>query len=522
MNTNQQQVFFYHEETKHAQHRYARSLGFMDWANQPNPFREYKGTQEILLPLAFEHPTPPYHLLETQTLPSAPLLLQSLSQFLQFSMGIAAIKSNGIDDWALRCNASSGNLHPSELYLITPSIEGVCQEASIFHYAPKNHTLEALTSYQSKLFDTLPKDSFLVGLSSIAYREIWKYGERAFRYTHLDAGHAMQAVMVSAKALGWHVRVLNSLGDKELDRLFGFDDVRRFHPMEREYADILLLISPQPFATSLEASLFTNQKAEFNSIANTLATNHQNWPLIEKIHEATQGSFTQKAKSYQQQVIEKKPTREAKEVILKRRSAQMMQEHNSAIDFETFVTLLHSTHNAWQEFEANINLVLFVHNVVGIEPGLYLYLRNVAMKEELQHAMDDTFLFQKVNENLYLLKTGNTKEIAKALSCNQSIASDGAFSLGMLAPLSNAIAKHGGHRYKELYWECGAIGQQLYLEATSLGLSATGIGCFLDDSFHSILGVKNATFASLYHFTIGRAFVDSRLLSKEPYESRRV
>ena len=32
-------VMRYHQETKHHFFRYARSLGYMDWANQPDPFR---------------------------------------------------------------------------------------------------------------------------------------------------------------------------------------------------------------------------------------------------------------------------------------------------------------------------------------------------------------------------------------------------------------------------------------------------------------------------------------------------
>ena len=36
-------VVAYHERTKHHYHRYAASLGYMDWATQPDPFRRYAG-----------------------------------------------------------------------------------------------------------------------------------------------------------------------------------------------------------------------------------------------------------------------------------------------------------------------------------------------------------------------------------------------------------------------------------------------------------------------------------------------
>src|SRR3989338_3532668 len=64
---------------------------------------------------------------------------------------------------------------------------------------------------------------------------------------------------------------------------------------------------------------------------------------------------------------------------------------------------------------------------------------------------------------------------------------------------------------KEGFWETGMIGQVLYLEAEAHGVRGTGIGCFLDDPVHEILGLKDHTFQSLYHFTIGGPVEDARL-----------
>ena len=159
--------------------------------------------------------------------------------------------------------------------------------------------------------------------------------------------------------------------------------------------------------------------------------------------------------------------------------------------------------------------------VADIESGLYILIRNEKHKEQLQSLFKETFLWEKIDTeagNLYKLETGDFKFLAKAISCNQDIASNGAFTLGMLAEFSNQLEKHGASRYKQLYWDCGAIGQQLYLEATSLKLSATGIGCFLDDILHGTIGLKTNHFQTLYHFTIGRGLVDNRLSTKKPYK----
>ena len=44
-------VVAYHERTKHHIHRYAASLGYMDWTTQPDPFRRYAGADIVRLPL---------------------------------------------------------------------------------------------------------------------------------------------------------------------------------------------------------------------------------------------------------------------------------------------------------------------------------------------------------------------------------------------------------------------------------------------------------------------------------------
>ena len=140
--------------------------------------------------------------------------------------------------------------------------------------------------------------------------------------------------------------------------------------------------------------------------------------------------------------------------------------------------------------------------------------------EQIRMLSMDPIKGMVLTEELYKLQEGNMKFISQAISCDQEIASNGAFTMGMLAEFTKQIEMFGASRYKELYWECGAIGQQLYLEATSLNLSATGIGCFLDDILHGTIGLKTNQFQSLYHFTIGRGLVDTRLSTKKPYQNR--
>ena len=85
-------------------------------------------------------------------------------------------------------------------------------DAGVFHYRPDHHALERRAAVTEDVWHTLagglPDGSFCAAITSIAWREAWKYGERAFRYCQHDTGHAVAALRIAAAMIGWHVRVV--------------------------------------------------------------------------------------------------------------------------------------------------------------------------------------------------------------------------------------------------------------------------------------------------------------------------
>ena len=61
----------------------------------------------------------------------------------------------------------------------------------------------------------------MIGLSSIFWRESWKYGERAFRYCNHDVGHALACLRFAANLVGWKMVYLNALSHEEVETLLG-------------------------------------------------------------------------------------------------------------------------------------------------------------------------------------------------------------------------------------------------------------------------------------------------------------
>src|SRR4030095_4486556 len=135
-------VMRYHRETKHHFRRYARSLGYMDWANQPDPFRRYAGSPLVALPISRPDDATPHgesqpryaDLYRRRAIACAPVDVNSLSRFFENSLAITAWKQAGEVRWALRANPSSGNLHPTEGYLLVGDVPGLLRMPGLYHY----------------------------------------------------------------------------------------------------------------------------------------------------------------------------------------------------------------------------------------------------------------------------------------------------------------------------------------------------------------------------------------------------
>jgi hypothetical protein len=167
-----------------------------------------------------------------------------------------------------------------------------------------------------------------------------------------------------------------------------------------------------------------------------------------------------------------------------------------------------------------VDLLCFVHRLEGLEPGLYLCLRDPAREARWRaaaRAVTDAERVEVAGLALLRLKVGDARALARSLACHQEIAADGCVAFGMLADFDAALAADGPWAYRRLYWECGLVGQLLYLEAEALGLRGTGIGCYFDDPVHRTLGLVDRTFQSLYHFTLGGAVDDPRVESAPAY-----
>jgi SagB-type dehydrogenase family enzyme len=539
MSSRLETVLAYHEATKHHFERYARGPGRMDWATQPDPFRRYAGAPLLLLEREEPDEFPEYAAVFSahSGIPPASLDFRSVSRLFYDSLALSAWKSSRGVSWPLRINPSSGNLHPSECHILCGAVAGLCTTPMVCHYTPQVHGLEVRAEIPPqlwrKLMEGLPEGALLLALTSIQWRESWKYGERAYRYCQLDAGHALGALALAAAGLGWESRLIDDPGSEQIGRLLG---IMGQAEAEAEEPDCLVAVFPggdtgEHPVLNLDA-LQEFDELQWLGVANRLSPPHVEWEKVAEVAQASRKPPLRPGYApvpAQAAAAGRAPCSGSFRRIIRQRRSAVAMDGVSTMPLASFYALLERTvcrpgapPFSLLPWPSCIDLVLFVHRVEGLHPGLYLLVRNVGRLEELRELLDVEFLWERPAScpddlPLYLLAAGDARDASMEISCRQDIASEGCFSLGMLAEFSSRLEEIGPWFYPRLYWECGMIGQVLYLEAEAAGLRGTGIGCFFDDALHRLLGLKGNHCQDLYHFTVGGPVEDKRLATLPAY-----
>jgi SagB-type dehydrogenase family enzyme len=484
----------YHELTKHSPESLRRAAYYLDWANIPNPYRHYEGVPVLDLPA--DPPAPQIPALEVLQGKTGTTLAGNgpafLSQLMFYSASISAIKRLTAEyTYALRVNPSSGNLHPTEFHFCTRGLvewpDGLC------HYRPSSHMAEqrAIGDFAGKLTDAAAPLVFV--LTSIAWREAWKYRDRAYRYCLHDLGHAWQALALAARAMGCESFALGRFSDDEVSECCALS--------EDEWPMLIVTLHgpsiPLRRIEPVETVLLGGQP-------NRLSDEQVPYPRIEEIHAATKvlretaspslESPTQIGRGEIKLPHAAATYRSFGEVVRTRRSALDFRGGDELISLSQLSALLESTREPFFADFATVRFVqlyLYVHRVEGLAPGVYRYWPE--------------------HRELEKTKEGDQRLAAASLSLGQELAGNACVAFSMIGDFENAACRHGDRGYRYVHFEAGAIGQRMYLAAEALGLRATGIGAFFDDDVNSYLGLSPEQGQVVYHFAVGHPVRDPRL-----------
>lgn len=214
----------FQKETKYF--RGKLSGGYLNWQRRPEPYKTYPSSLKIKLDPPLEKGGMPLweaikKRRSVRDFREIAMMKSELSQLIWASQGITR-KYAGYD---LRATPSAGALYPVETYLVILNIEGI--EPGIYHYDVRNHELEELQrgDFRSQIAeasldqDFLSQGAVVFVWTAVFDRSKWKYGERAYRYVYLDAGHIAQNLALASVSLGFGTCQIGALYDDEVNSL---------------------------------------------------------------------------------------------------------------------------------------------------------------------------------------------------------------------------------------------------------------------------------------------------------------
>jgi len=506
-NANAEAAWNYHEATKHSYTSVRTNPHFLDFANQPLPFKIYPAlepsrmTAEVrqtgvaaLSAIAASVPA------QTNSAPD----LEAVAQLLYLSAGITRQRKYSGGEIYFRAAACTGALYEVELYLICGDLANL--QAGVYHFVPAEFGLRQLRAgdYRSVLVEAsggepaIAHAPLTIVCTCTYWRNAWKYQARTYRHFGWDNGTLLANLLAVATALGLPAKVVCGFVDATLNRLLDVDS-------QREVAFSLVALGhdsglsarPAPPSQTTPQALAEISPLGLETVP--LSRDEIDYPLMREMHAASSLHSAEEVTAWRDDaapgdtemrpaeiggtgttdfppppglVIQLTPLSDAEmprdpieQVILRRGSSR--QFARTPITLTQLSTMLDRATRGvpadfLNPFGSQLNhLYLIVHAVEGLESGAYVFHRDRRVLERL--------------------KRGNFRDEAGYLGLEQQLPADAAVDIFFLADLRPIFDRFGNRGYRAVQLEAGILGGKLYLAAYAQRLGATGLTFYDDD-----------------------------------------
>ena len=481
-NHNTDAAMAYHNATKHSYASVRTNPHFLDFANQPLPFKIYPTLEPSRLPEEMRQTgvaalssiaanVPP----ETNVAPD----LNAVAQLLYLSAGITRQRKYSGGEIYFRAAACTGALYEVELYLVSGDLAGL--QAGVYHFAPAEFGLRQLRAgdFRRVLLEAtggepaIARAPLSIVCTCTYWRNAWKYQNRTYRHFGWDNGTLLANLLAVAAALGLPAKVVCGFVDVTVNRLLDIDS-------QREVAFSLVSLghgSEIPARPPAEISPVGLETVP-------LSRHEVEYPLMREMHAASSLSSGEEVAAWRGSipltdfpsptgpVVPLQPLSDnampldpVEQVILRRGSSRRFAR--TPITLTQLSTMLdRATRGIPADFlnpmGAQLNhLYLIVHAVEGLEPGAYVFHRDHSLLE--------------------CLKQGNLRDQAGYLGLEQQLPADAAVDIFFLADLRPILQHFGNRGYRAVQLEAGILGGKLYLAAYAQRLGATGLTFYDDD-----------------------------------------
>jgi len=475
----------YHDRTKHSAASVRSSGHFLDWENQPRPFKIYEALQPVPTPATLA-PLDMTALdaiatVTSETSAASIVDLPTLTQILRLSAGITKRRTYPGGEMLFRAPACTGALYHMDLYVVCGELDGLA--AGVYHYGPHDNGLARLRAgdHRGVLAAAVGNEPAVVAApvtlvcASTYWRNAWKYQARAYRHCFWDGGTLLAHTLAVATARAVPARIVVGFVDRTVNTLLDLDGTR-------EAAIALVPLGHGTAAASTPASPL----APLGCATLPLSTHEIDYPAIQEMHAASSLATPDDAAAWHDAepvpalaspapagtVVSIRPHDDATrapdrldQVIRRRASTRVFARE--AITFEALSTLLdRTTRGIPTDYRqpsgaGSSELYLIVNAVDGLAPGTYVFHRAMA--------------------SLELLREGSFRREAGHLGLGQSLPADASVNIFVLAHLAPMLERYGDRGYRAAALDAGIIGGKLYLAAYAHRLGATGLTFFDDD-----------------------------------------
>jgi SagB-type dehydrogenase family enzyme len=472
----------YHNATRHSYASIRTNPHFLDFSNQPLPFKIYPTLEPIRLPGEFPQTGVAALSAIAEYVPAnanAAPDLEAVAQLLYLSAGITRHRKYPGGEIYFRAAACTGALYEVELYLVCGSLANL--EAGVYHFAAAEFGLRRLRAgdYRSMLSEATGNEPAIahapltIVCTCTYWRNAWKYQARTYRDFGWDNGTLLANLLAVATALGLPARVVCGFVDAEVNCLLDVDS-------QREVAFSLV-------ALGYDSDLPPPSPAEIpplNLETVPLSSREVDYPLMREMHAASSLRSAEEVVAWRGQtplinlppptgpVVQLQPLSDAdmprepiEQVILRRGSSRKFA--HTPITLAQLSTMLdRATRGVPADFLDPVgsqlnHLYLIVHAVEGLAPGAYVFHRDHGLLE--------------------FLKPGNFRAQAGYLGLEQDLPADAAVDIFFLANLQPILQRFGNRGYRAVQLEAGILGGKLYLAAYAQHLGATGLTFYDDD-----------------------------------------
>src|SRR6202158_3379721 len=481
-NRNLEAAWTYHDATKHSYTSIRTNPHFMDWSNQPLPFKIYPTLEPLRLPnemrptgvaaLSAIAESVPAH---TNASPD----LEAVAQVLYLSAGITRKRKYSGGEIFFRAAACTGALYEIEVYLVCGNLANL--DAGVYHFAPAEFGLRRLRAgdYRRVLLEAaggepaVAQAPLTIVCTCTYWRNAWKYQARTYRHFGWDNGTLLANLLAIATALGLPARVVCGFVDSSVDHLLDVDPQREVAFSLVALGHVAAIPPPSPAEISplrLETVPLSQREVDY--------------PLMREMHAASSLDSSEEVQAWRGHTPKtdfpppagataqlsplsdaEMPRDPIEQVIQRRRSTRKFAR--TPITLPQLSTMLdRATRGVPADFldppGAQLNdLYLIVHAVEGLPPGAYFFHRSRGVLESL--------------------KQGNFRADAGYLGLEQELPADAAVDIFFLADLRPILQRFGNRGYRAVQLEAGILGGKVYLAAYAQRLGATGLTFFDDD-----------------------------------------